>query len=322
MKFRTEVALPPRFLELSLSSHVMCSGSCFAEHVGRLMRDAMPDGNVCVCPHGVLYNPASIAQELDALLRAPQDFRKDLAFRASDGQWRHWQWASSFAAADCEALTSRLLSHEAAARTAMQKSQLWVVTFSTDHAYVLRDSAERAVVANCHKEPGSRFEETILRTEQMLTQWTELLSRLFDQCPAMRVVFTLSPYRYAKHGFHESALSKARLLVLIDELCRRFPERTAYFPAFEIVTDELRDYRFYAADMLHPSEQAVDYVWERFRRWSFSPLLEEYRTDKEHILRDRSHRSLHPGSEADLAFRAAAEERERRFLEKWSKTEC
>ena len=261
MKFRTEVALPPRFLELSLSSHVMCSGSCFAEHVGRLMRDAMPDGNVCVCPHGVLYNPASIAQELDALLRAPQDFREDLAFRASDGQWRHWQWASSFAAADCEALTSRLLSHEAAARTAMQKSQLWVVTFSTDHAYVLRDSADRTVVANCHKEPGSRFKETILRTEQMLTQWTELLSRLFDRCPAMRVVFTLSPYRYAKHGFHESALSKARLLVLIDELCRRFPERTAYFPAFEIVTDELRDYRFYAADMLHPSEQAVDYVW-------------------------------------------------------------
>ncbi|MGM9693653.1 MAG: GSCFA domain-containing protein [Alloprevotella sp.] len=321
MKFRTEVALPPRFLELRPTSRVMCSGSCFAEHVGRLMSESMPDGSVCVCPHGVLYNPASVAQELDCLLRSPQGFREDLAFRAADGEWRHWQWASRFAAEDREALTSLLTAREATARATMRDAELWVVTFSTDYAYVLRDSEERVVVANCHKEPARRFEETILGAEQMREQWTDVLSRLFERCPAMRVVFTLSPYRYAKHGFHESALSKARLLLLIDDLCRRFPERAAYFPAFEIVTDELRDYRFYAADMLHPSEQAVEFVWERFRQWAFSPLLEAYRTEREQIRRDRAHRSLHPDSEADRAFRAAAKERERKFREKWGEAE-
>ena len=146
---------------------------------------------------------------------------------------------------------------------------------------------------------------------------SDTLTRLFAlRGDDLKVVFTLSPYRYRKYGMVENARVKARLLLLIDALCRRF-EGAAYFPAYEIVTDELRDYRFYKEDMLHPSDQAVGYVWERFREWTFTPEMDEFAREWQSIARASAHRPLHPESEEHKRFVQTMESRRQLFRQKW-----
>lgn len=319
MKLLTEVAQPGPFVTLEPESHVVLSGSCFAEHIGRRLAEALPEGHVCGCPRGVLYNPASLLAEAEGLLTDGDSGRR--WFEGSEGMWHDWDYASAYSAPSRAALAAMLAEREAAAKAVWQRAALWVVTFSTDHAYFLRHAVAGDVdalpVANCHKQPSALFEERVLPYGQMEQQWGGLLERLRQTRPGLKVVFTLSPYRYAKYGLHENQLSKARLLLLIDSLCGRYADVAAYFPAYEIVHDELRDYRFYAPDMLHPSEQAVDYVWERFCRWAFSERLSAYAREKAAIVRDAAHRMLHPDSPAAQAFRSAARERRRAFETKW-----
>ena len=192
------------------------------------------------------------------------------------------------------------------------------LTLSTDHVFTLvADGAEGVPVANSHKEPQSRFAERVLTIDEMLTPWRTALLTLRSLVPAVRVVMTLSPYRYAKHGMHGNALSKAQLLLLIDALTHAV-DGVDYFPAYEIVLDELRDYRFYAPDMLHPSEQAVDYVWERFKNWCFSADLQRYAAERVALLRAEAHRPLHPGSEAHRRFAEALAQKQAAFRARWA----
>ena len=140
-----------------------------------------------------------------------------------------------------------------------------------------------------------------MSTDAIVRSWQSLLTLLPER---MKVVFTVSPYRYAKYGFHGSQLSKSTLLLAVDALCRA-DSRCLYFPAYEIVLDELRDYRFYDADMLHVSEQAVEYVWERFRAWAFTEEMTTFAQEWAEISKALAHRPLHPDSEAFRRFEAA-----------------
>ena len=163
------------------------------------------------------------------------------------------------------------------------------------------------------------FDEVILDPEQLKEMWDMLLYQLKHIRPELKVVFTLSPYRYYKYGMHENALSKARLLLLIDYLCRTH-EQASYFPAYEIITDELRDYRFYAPDMLHPTEQAADYVWERFSDWTFTDEMKIYARERQALQRDLNHRPLNPDSTASILFKEKVEARLKLFEKKWNET--
>ena len=180
---------------------------------------------------------------------------------------------------------------------------------------ILRETG--MAVANCHKELASDFDEEDLSSEQIVRRWLPLLAELRRLRPALRIAFTVSPYRYAKWGFHESRLQKARLLLATDALCRQMPEAATYFPAYEIVEDELRDYRFYAPDLIHLAPQTEEYIWQRVQQWAFSPQLSEYAADKARLLRLTAHRPLH----ADAASQASLNERkakmEKEFEDKW-----
>ena len=178
-----------------------------------------------------------------------------------------------------------------------------VLTLGTNHVYILKETGE--IVDNCRKRPQRLFREELLTVDVCLGYLSRAVEALLSRNPDVRVVVTVSPIRYAKYGFHGSALSKAVLLLAADRLVAAYPDVVEYFPAYEIVNDELRDYRFYAEDMLHPSQQAVAYIWERFAEAFFSEdtrrFLEEWRPIKEAL----AHRPFRPDSDEYKEFLAA-----------------
>lgn len=317
MQLITPVALPSTAIRLTPRSVVMCAGSCFADHMGERLRQSLPPQAVCVNPSGVLYNPISLSLSLDAWMQPSPTLLDEGMFQAGDRQFRHWLFSTRFEAATPELLHPIIKEAHQQAHSHLLRSQVLFITFSTDHVFFLQTpDGNELPVANCHKMPSRLFSEQVVSGQAMLERWQHTLRQLHVICPQLHVVFTLSPYRYVKHGLHQNALSKARLLLLIDALCETFPF-VEYFPAYEIITDELRDYRFYAPDMLHPSEQAVDYVWERFRTHYFTPALSEFAHEQAQLLRDESHRPLHPESETYRLFQLRCQERRIAFEQKW-----
>ena len=145
---------------------------------------------------------------------------------------------------------------------ASRKTNYLIITWESAFVYRLKSSGE--IVGNCNKLPERLFTRERLRPEEIVAQWQQTLEALWQINPTLKVVFTVSPIRHWKDGAHGNQLSKATLLLAIDELMQLYPEQTAYFPAYEILLDELRDYRFYADDMIHPSPLAIDYIWEKF----------------------------------------------------------
>lgn len=317
MQLITPVALPSTAIRLTPRSVVMCAGSCFADHMGERLRQSLPPQAVCVNPSGVLYNPISLSLSLDAWMQPSPTLLDEGMFQAGDRQFRHWLFSTRFEAATPELLRPIIKEAHQQAHSHLLRSQVLFITFSTDHVFFLQTpDGNELPVANCHKMPSRLFSEQVVSGQAMLERWQHTLRQLHVICPQLHVVFTLSPYRYVKHGLHQNALSKARLLLLIDALCETFPF-VEYFPAYEIITDELRDYRFYAPDMLHPSEQAIDYVWERFRTHYFTPALSEFAHEQAQLLRDESHRPLHPESETYRLFQLRCQERRIAFEQKW-----
>lgn len=327
MDFTTPVQLPTSHPTLGVHSQVMLLGSCFSDHMGERLTEQMPDGQVKVNPCGVLYNPQSIHDALHDALTLPSEWQDSARlFQSADGLWRHWGYSTKFTSESLKDLTVWLTAIRQDMHERLLRLDLLALTFSTDTAYRLRQGrAQGTVVANCHKQPSTWFEETTLDTHTLLEEWKNLLTQFFAARPQLQVVLTLSPYRYAKCGMHRNALIKARLLLLMDGLCQAFPDRVHYFPAYEIITDELRDYRFYATDMLHPSEQAVDYVWGRFREWSFNLQLDEYGTRKAAMERMLRHRPMTPSTSAREQWeRKKSEKYEefRKWEKEWLSTHC
>lgn len=322
MNFHTPVLLPTLDDELRLSpqSYVMFLGSCFADHVGTFMQDCLPQRQVCINPHGTLYNPMSICKVVNSLLQgnATEGIDSNGYFKVSEDEWRHWDYSTLFSASTKEELKKTLWENWSIAKSVFCCLDVLFITFSTDHVYCLRSEEKGgSIVANCHKQPNHLFDEKIADWHTMLQEWTRVLELLQHNNPQTRVVFTLSPYRYAKYGMHENALSKSRLLLLIDALEKQ-NNQVSYFPAYEIINDELRDYRFYAEDMLHPSTQAVSYVWEQFSQWIFSNDMHIFAKERMAIKRDMNHRPLHPESETYTRFLLQLEKKKQAFEKKWN----
>ena len=294
MDFRITAELPADGPHLRPESRVMLMGSCFAEHVGRRMAGAGLRAEVN--PFGVLYNPESLRLGLTALLDGlPGD---DVFFEGRDGLWHSWLHSGAFSAPTREACRRAVTDRLTAAARALRQADVLFVTFGTADVYTLADGRP---VANCHKEPAATFRRRRLAVDEIVDGWLRLIGRLRAARAGLQVVLTVSPYRYAKLGLHGSQLTKAVLLLATDGICRG-AEGCFYFPAYEIVTDELRDYRFYDRDMLHPSAQAVDYVWERLGSWCFTPSMHAFLAECEALDRRLTHRPLHPGSAAHLDF--------------------
>ena len=175
-----------------------------------------------------------------------------------------------------------------------------IVTFGTAWVYKLKSNGQ--IVANCHKLPEKMFEREMLSVQDITEDWKQVLRSLWEQNPELKLLFTVSPIRHWKDGAHGNQLSKATLLLAIEELQKEFPKQIFYFPAYEIMMDELRDYRFYADDMLHPSALAVEYIWQRFTESMLSDESKGILKEWGEIQKALNHKPFQPESEAYKQF--------------------
>ena len=305
MDFRIPVDIPAYPFRIAPEQPGLVLGSCFAAHIGGWLREGkLP---VCVNPFGVLYNPASIAQGLGRLVSG-EPFSGDDLFEYN-GLWYSFAHHGDFSGPDKEDVLAGINRVLADGATALKEADYLMLTLGTAWVYERQGS----VVANCHKLPAREF----VRRRLSVAEMVELLAEQIERWPEKQVLLTVSPVIHRGDGLVENQLSKASLIVAAYELAARFPGRVHYFPAYEIVTGELRDYRFYAEDMCHPSPLAVEYVRERFAASLLAPEAVELIAAAGELKRAAAHRPLHPKSPEYAAFRTKmrqkAESLQRRY---------
>ena len=283
MEFRTPVTITLAPFAIEPRERMLFVGSCFADNIGRRFVD--DKFRATVNPYGVMYNPASIMHTVK-------------------------RWTGELVAAQSEASDSG----SDVSQAINEAPQTAVFTLGTNHVYILNETGE--IVDNCRRRPQRLFTERELSVDECADYLREAVAMLRQINPSVRIIITVSPIRYAKYGFHGSQLSKATLLLAADKLTKEM-DNVVYFPAYEIVNDELRDYRFYREDMLHPTDQAVEYIWQRFGETFFSKqtvkFLEEWRPIKAAL----AHRPFNPEAEEYKKFLEKAKEGERELMERY-----
>lgn len=263
----------------------MLLGSCFTEHIGEWMQASGLD--VTCNPWGILFNPASIAQSLTRC----QSGTYQPQLHEQNGRYYSFDHHGKYAGTDAKALSQQLQDIERQARTDLLRSRHLLVTWGTAWIY----EREGQVVANCHRFPASEFSRRRLTIDEIVAQWTEVL-----ESTEAYVTFTVSPIRHLRDGHHDNQLSKATLLMAIDALQQRFPDQVQYLPIYEFFMDDLRDYRFYAEDMVHPSPTAIQLVRELVCETLFSPSLSQYLQRVAPWVKTLAHRPSDPNDPAYL----------------------
>lgn len=290
MKFRTEISLTPLAEGIDHSAKIFALGSCFAERVSeRLLRAKF---SVTTNPFGVLFNPLSIAAAIERLV----DTRAYAVCDIHEGRENFFSFdAHSSLDGRTQTEVFANLNRAVAQGSKSLRDADWVIlTFGTAWVY----EREGKVVANCHKQPASEFERRRLSVEEIVGRFGGLLEgALRDK----RVILTVSPVRHLGDGLQENSVSKAILRLAVEELVAKY-ENACYFPSFEILMDDLRDYRYYGEDLAHPSKMAVDYVWERFCEYALSQSTRELLPRIEQIVAAAEHRPFNPESEAHAIF--------------------
>ncbi len=292
----------------SYNSRFMMFGSCFAQNIGEKMQAY----RFCcdVNPFGILYNPISIANAIERTMEGRMMGREELM--QHNGLWHSWLHHGAFSSGDAEKTLTAINSRMERAASNLKTADCLIITFGSSVVY----EHDGAVVANCHKLPAKAFTERRLTTDEITERYTALIARLREHNPSLHIILTVSPVRYMGRGAFDGNCNKAMLLLAVESLCKH-TGGVSYFPSYEIVMDELRDYRFYAEDMIHPSAQAVDYVWERMTTCLFSEDTQQAMKDVNSLCKALSHRPLHPDSEEYSVFMEKTRERITRIREKY-----
>ena len=287
MKLYTSVEIAPSARKIGYGDKILLLGSCFADNIGAKFAEHYFQATIN--PLGTLYNPASIALSItDSQYPIP-----DSRIIHHNGLWHSMMHHGTFSGKDKAAVQARCLDGYERLQRALKEATTVIVTFGTAWVYEM----DGQVVANCHKLPANRFTRRCLAVDEIVEMWQPIVASMPDK----HWIFTVSPIRHVKDGLHANQVSKAILLQAVEELGQ------SYFPSYEIMMDELRDYRFYAEDMVHPSQVAVEYIWQRF--------LETYMTEDtrgemrtlHQLWQDCHHRFLHPDSEEAERFRLHVE---------------
>ena len=259
MEFRTTVKTGENRGWLHHSDSVVLLGSCFSDNIGSKMHAAL--FNAMVNPMGTLYNPMSIARGVQRLINNEPVAGKDLFMQG--GVWNSYDFHSRHSMPDKQVTLDRMNSRIEQGHQALQQARLLTITLGTAIVYRLKATGE--VVANCHKVPQHEFERKMAPVSEMVRTLDEMLTALHTFNPDMNIILTVSPIRHIADGLDVNSLSKASLRVAIQEVMARHRDYCDYFPTYEIMLDDLRDYRFYSNDMVHPSDVAVEYIWQAFQ---------------------------------------------------------
>ncbi len=300
MKFRTEIEITPLHERIGYRHQLLAVGSCFAEHIAGKLADAKFD--VETNPTGILFNPLSIAEALRSYRVGKPVEEAELH---CDGErWFHYDFHGSFSDADAAQALKRMNTGRTIGAAALRQADFVLLTFGTAWVYERQGRA----VANCHRQPASEFVRRRLSVEEIVAAFDESFrirpdenSPLGQSLADKQIILTVSPVRHLGDGLEGNALSKAVLRMAAAELAERHPN-VHYFPAYEIVMDDLRDYRFYADDLVHPAQQAIEYIWEKFVAAALDDEARRLLPEVEAIAAAARHRPRNPQGRAHADF--------------------
>ncbi len=279
MKLQTIVDIKPSCWKIGYEDHILLLGSCFSDEIGAQMQQR--NLHVTCNPFGTLYNPLSIAQALNSQLSI-------VNYQFHEGLWHSMAHHGSFSRPTREETEQAVNASIDILQTALRTASTVIITFGTSWVYEM----DSFIVGNCHKLPAECFTRRRLSVEEIVAAWQPIIDSYHDK----HWIFTVSPIRHVKDGLHENQLSKATLLMAVEQLSSQEErsDRVSYFPSYEILLDELRDYRFFADDLVHPSSLAVQYIWERFVETFCTPQTRNQMAIEYKHWKQTQHRPLHP----------------------------
>ncbi len=298
MNFRLTFPVQPLEPSMQYTDKILLAGSCFAEEIGQRLQQHK--FNVHLNPNGILFNPLSIAQSMQGYLDGKQYTAGDLLMH--EDLWHSWDHHSRFSGPDQDAVLTGINAEAAAASQRLKEADWLIITLGSAYVYVLKENGR--MVANCHKVPDAAFYKKLLTADEIIAALDNMMHRLFFVNRKVNILFTVSPVRYVRDGVVENNLSKAILLQAVHHLVNKF-NRLFYFPAYELVMDDLRDYRFYKEDLVHPNDLAIQYVWDHFTAACLHPDAQQLEKQVTDILRARQHRPFNPQTPQHRQFLAA-----------------
>ena len=290
--FRTDIKPKAALFNIDYQCFTLGIGSCFIENIGAMLKTRQLP--TLQNPFGIVYNPLSIARQLAAISTLNADskghfFTKNDLFQ-HNGLWASLQHHSKFSGEDRNSVLKNMNDSLETAQTFFKKTNRMILTLGTANVFIWRETGE--VVANCHKLPPQYFEKKRLTVEEITVAFKPVFEHLFSQNTDCQIIITVSPIRHIRDGLVENNRSKAVLILAADALSQLF-ERVHYFPAYEMMMDDLRDYRFYESDMIHPNSTAIDYIWQHFSDTFFDDNTKNIIRNVEKINQMLAHRPLH-----------------------------
>lgn len=293
--FRTVVPISPSDTKIRHEDSILLMGSCFSEHIAdRLSEHKF---QVVKNPFGILYHPLAIAQSLKEIINQKVYTEADL-FQHNE-LYHSWNHHSDFSGLREDNVITTINAHINTAHTKLKEAKHLIVTFGSAWTYRLKSTGK--LVANCHKVSSKEFKKELLSVEAIVNQFTSLVDSLLAFNPSLNIHFTISPVRHLRDGFRENQWSKSVLQLAIQQLQQK-NDHLLYFPAYELVIDDLRDYRFYNEDMVHPSKITIDYVWDKFSEVYLTPATMALNKQIAKIISSSLHRPFQPTSKAHQQF--------------------
>jgi GSCFA family len=295
MKFRTEIDIPKNKFQFNYNQKLFLIGSCFTKNIGNKLNELKFD--VDINPFGVLYNPLSVKNSLDILLNNRKFTFDDLQFH--NDLWFSYSHHSSFSHSDKQICLNQINDRIKIASQQLMNSDFLFITFGTSYVYQLKKTGE--IVSNCHKIPAKEFKRSMIPSCEIYDEYLLLINTLRKVNPKIKIVLTLSPVRHLKDGFVENQHSKSNLLMAIHQMLD-FMDDVFYFPAYEIMMDDLRDYRFYDEDLVHPNKMAVNYIWDLFKQTFIESSEFEIMKKIDETVNATNHRPFNVKTEAHQKF--------------------
>lgn len=294
MNFRTIVEPPKSLHNLTHESGILMVGSCFTENIGEKLKGLKFKSDVN--PFGVLFNPVSVAKCIERLLEG-RTFEENELFFYNDC-WHSFSHHSRFSMPDKTECLKHINNSLLFSSETIRQADYLIITFGTAFTFYKVDDNES--VSNCYKLPAKNFNRKLLDVDSIVEAYKKLFDDLKDYNPKIKIILTVSPVRHLNNGAHENQISKSILLLAVNELCQL--GYAEYFPAYEIVLDDLRDYRFHASDLAHPSSEAIDYIFEKFGNVYFSQETLKLNSEIESIRSACNHKPFNSKSESFKKF--------------------
>jgi hypothetical protein len=295
--------------KITYSDKIFLIGSCFTEHIGRRLEELK--FTIIQNPNGILFDPVSVSKSLNSYIDLKRYKQADLFYL--NELWQSWNHHSVFSGMDANNVLLNINLSQRNAHEQLKKANWLIITLGSSFSYQLAE--DNQPVANCHRAPGQWFNKHLLAVDETVSALEESIQKLLDFNPGLQIIFTISPVRHIRDGVVENNRSKARLIEAVHQLVEKY-EHTHYFPAYELVIDILRDYRFYDVDLVHPNYAATEFVFEKFEQSFIDPEARNYMEEIRKIANGFKHKPFQPQTQSHQTFLRSSLEKVKALQEK------